>query len=158
MNDTLRLTVLTGPHKCHRYCFRGPRPCVLGRMDDCSVQFDGDPHDLRISRHHCRLSLNPPRVWLEDLGSLNGTYLNGKKLPSGAAASYPTSRNAETPSLAEVQDGDLITIGPTSLRVEMVECPRDLPPGPKAVLVWADGRAIRKDCPINCPYPDPGSR
>jgi pSer/pThr/pTyr-binding forkhead associated (FHA) protein len=33
-----------------------------------------------ISRRHARITHDAGRVWLEDLGSTNGTYLNGHRL------------------------------------------------------------------------------
>ena len=49
---------------------------VFGRMEDCHACF---PDDGQVSRHHFILEVNPPAACLRDLGSLNGTYVNGKK-------------------------------------------------------------------------------
>ena len=49
-------------------------PCVLGRGRDCDHRLD----DPRVSRRHCEFSLRGGRVWAEDLGSRNGTSLNGQ--------------------------------------------------------------------------------
>jgi predicted component of type VI protein secretion system len=51
-------------------------PCVLGRHTGCDL-FLGHP---MVSRRHCALSLRDGRVWVEDLGSRNGTRLNGQPL------------------------------------------------------------------------------
>jgi pSer/pThr/pTyr-binding forkhead associated (FHA) protein len=51
-------------------------PCVVGRHPDCDRRLD----DRSVSRRHCAFSLREGRVWVEDLGSLNGTALNGKPL------------------------------------------------------------------------------
>ncbi len=51
-------------------------PCVVGRGADCQVRL-ADP---LVSRRHCALTLREGRVWVEDLGSRNGTYLNGTPL------------------------------------------------------------------------------
>ena len=51
-------------------------PCVLGRGRDCGQRL-ADP---LVSRRHCELSLRDGRVWAEDLGSRNGTFLNGEPL------------------------------------------------------------------------------
>jgi len=51
-------------------------PCVLGRASTCDHRLD----DPMISRRHCRFSLRGDRVWVEDLGSLHGTQLNGEPL------------------------------------------------------------------------------
>jgi CheY-like chemotaxis protein len=51
-------------------------PCVLGRQDDCDECLTLPI----ISRRHCVFSLRDDTVWVEDLGSRNGTYLNGERL------------------------------------------------------------------------------
>jgi pSer/pThr/pTyr-binding forkhead associated (FHA) protein len=49
-------------------------PCVIGRHRECD-------HRLAcrfVSRRHCGFSVRGGRVWVEDLGSRNGTRLNGQ--------------------------------------------------------------------------------
>jgi predicted component of type VI protein secretion system len=120
MATTVRLKLLTGPHKNRKYCFNGPTRCEVGRAFDCFVQLSGTERDLLISRHHCQLDIDPPMVRIGDLGSINGTYINGKKVE-------PTFRNAAaTPgdaTFVDVENGDLITIGGTTFRVDIVDCP-----------------------------------
>jgi pSer/pThr/pTyr-binding forkhead associated (FHA) protein len=55
-------------------------PCLVGRDPVCDFLLD---HPM-VSRRHCRLRLWAERVWVEDLGSLNGTRLNGKLLTRAA--------------------------------------------------------------------------
>jgi pSer/pThr/pTyr-binding forkhead associated (FHA) protein len=51
-------------------------PHVMGRHPNCDGQF-GAPW---VSRRHCRFFLAGNEIWVEDLGSLNGTILNGEQL------------------------------------------------------------------------------
>jgi CheY-like chemotaxis protein len=51
-------------------------PCVLGRHPDCAAHLN---HPM-ISRHHCSFSLRDDQIWVRDLGSRNGTTLNGAAL------------------------------------------------------------------------------
>ena len=51
-------------------------PCVLGRGAGCGQRLTGP----LVSRRHCELSLRGGRVWAEDLGSRNGTAVNGEPL------------------------------------------------------------------------------
>jgi CheY-like chemotaxis protein len=53
-------------------------PCVVGRHPECPARVD---HPL-ISRRHCQFFLENDRIWVEDLGSRNGTRLKGKWLRS----------------------------------------------------------------------------
>lgn len=38
--------------------------------------------NMTVSRIHCRIITDKGKFWIEDLGSLNGTSVNGKKLDS----------------------------------------------------------------------------
>ncbi|MCY0998901.1 sigma 54-interacting transcriptional regulator [Myxococcus sp. MISCRS1] len=42
-----------------------------------------EPADPRMSRHHARVSHDGQRCWVTDLGSQNGTFVDGEPLPSG---------------------------------------------------------------------------
>lgn len=54
-----------------------PGANVLGRQGDVTVD------DTRTSRKHAQVSVGPDGLWVEDLGSTNGTKLNGVPLSSG---------------------------------------------------------------------------
>jgi pSer/pThr/pTyr-binding forkhead associated (FHA) protein len=49
---------------------------VVGRVPDCNLRLD----DPSASRRHARLEIVAGRVWLEDLGSANGTFVNGVRI------------------------------------------------------------------------------
>jgi predicted component of type VI protein secretion system len=49
---------------------------VIGRGTDCDVVIQ----DLKASRRHCQLTRNEGGFLLEDLGSRNGTFVNGIKI------------------------------------------------------------------------------
>jgi DNA-binding winged helix-turn-helix (wHTH) protein len=51
---------------------------VIGRDPEAAVFID----DATVSRHHARLTIAPERVRLEDLGSKNGTFIDGKRIES----------------------------------------------------------------------------
>jgi pSer/pThr/pTyr-binding forkhead associated (FHA) protein len=53
-------------------------PCVVGRDPDCDRRIDNDT----VSRWHCAFTFREGRAWVEDLGSLNGTFVNGIRLLS----------------------------------------------------------------------------
>jgi hypothetical protein len=50
--------------------------------------------DTRVSRHHAQLRYRQRRFWLTDLGSTNGTFVNGERV-----------------SEAPLRDGDVISLG-----------------------------------------------
>ena len=82
------------PHEMTEY------PVRLGRHPDCTVQLDSN----MVSRFHAQLIQQDNRILLEDLGSGNGSFLNGKQL------------EASTP--VKLKDGDRIKVGPIKLRFE----------------------------------------
>jgi CheY-like chemotaxis protein len=51
-------------------------PCTVGRHPECGARLD---HSM-ISRRHCSFFLDQEQIWVEDLGSRNGTTLNGQRL------------------------------------------------------------------------------
>jgi predicted component of type VI protein secretion system len=70
---------------------------LIGRAEQCDVR----PLSEDVSRRHCAVSVGPSEVWVEDLGSRNGTFVNGSKI---------TERT-------KVVDGDVIRVGSLELRV-----------------------------------------
>jgi pSer/pThr/pTyr-binding forkhead associated (FHA) protein len=57
-----------------------PPEFLIGRGSDCDLRLPGSG----ISRHHCLIRVGPDGVTLVDLGSSNGTYLNGQRVLSQA--------------------------------------------------------------------------
>lgn len=71
--------------------FRLEKRLVLGRSSECDVQLDGDG----VSRRHAMLERRPDEsIELVDLGSRNGTFVNGERIDR-----------------ATVRDGDKIQVG-----------------------------------------------
>jgi pSer/pThr/pTyr-binding forkhead associated (FHA) protein len=120
MAGTVKLTVLRGPHKGLRFNFRSRASCVVGRADDCHVRLAHYERDSWISRHHCQLDIAPPLVRLRDLGSRNGTYLNGRNIKDEATPAGSRSSPNGTPFVT-VEDTDIITIGGTPIQVHIVD-------------------------------------
>lgn len=53
---------------------------LIGRAPDCDLRLPL----AGVSRHHCMLRVAPDEVTVIDLGSSNGTYLNGQRVRSQA--------------------------------------------------------------------------
>lgn len=53
-----------------------PRKLRIGRSSDCDLQLD----DPGVSRHHAELERSQEELVLRDLGSANGTYVNGEQI------------------------------------------------------------------------------
>ncbi|MFM7373069.1 MAG: FHA domain-containing protein, partial [Sphaerospermopsis kisseleviana] len=93
-----------------QYIFDNRSTCVIGRNDDCNLQI-ADNIDMKVSRYHCLLDINPPEIRIRDLGSLNGTYVNGKII--GQRKAGQTAEAAKNIVLPEYNLGhkDQVQIG-----------------------------------------------
>ena len=49
---------------------------VIGREPPATIQIEG----RGLSRHHARIQVSDADATLEDLGSKNGTYVNGQRI------------------------------------------------------------------------------
>ena len=79
------------------------RDTVIGRSRDCNVRIPVE----EVSRHHCQITLGGSDILLRDLGSANGTLLDGHVIPAN-----------EDVVLAS---GNAITVGPVRLVVHLDE-------------------------------------
>ncbi|MFZ4811894.1 MAG: FHA domain-containing protein [Ilumatobacteraceae bacterium] len=52
----------------------------IGRTSNCAISI---PDDAFVSQIHARVFTSEGTTWLEDLGSTNGTYLNGERVTNG---------------------------------------------------------------------------
>lgn len=56
-------------------------PCVIGRSQECQIRLTGDG---QISRQHARLAVENGRIILTDMGSNNGTFVEGQRISANA--------------------------------------------------------------------------
>ena len=116
------LTMTRGPLKGSKHIFDDRRQCLIGRAPDCDIQLSlpNDPRFANISRHHCELDIDPPALRVRDLGSRNGTWLNGEMINSGSA--YLENEAERRPGdFVPLKDGDEIGIGYMIVRVRIAE-------------------------------------
>ncbi|HVG34335.1 MAG TPA: FHA domain-containing protein, partial [Pyrinomonadaceae bacterium] len=73
----INLRVLSGPHAGRTFTFDQHDTFLIGRSETAHLCL---PDDRFFSRNHCILEIAPPRCFLRDLGSTNGTYVNGQKV------------------------------------------------------------------------------
>jgi pSer/pThr/pTyr-binding forkhead associated (FHA) protein len=77
----------------------GPVPVTVGRSDENTIALDGDEF---ASGRHARIESQRDGVWILDLGSTNGTFVNGERVDGRR----------------QLHRGDLVQIGDTELRFE----------------------------------------
>lgn len=80
MDGAFSLRIEQGPNQGQVYALTGAS-CVLGRQASNAIVLS----DPRASRQHARLDLRDGQIWITDLGSANGTAVNGRALQGTVA-------------------------------------------------------------------------
>ncbi|MBK9034022.1 MAG: diguanylate cyclase [Myxococcales bacterium] len=94
VRDRASLVVLAGPRVGTLIRLEG-REIRIGRSLRAELCLDDDG----VSRHHARIRASEGAIWLEDLGSRNGTFVNGVRV-SGTV---------------KLEDGDKLHVGRSSI-------------------------------------------
>jgi pSer/pThr/pTyr-binding forkhead associated (FHA) protein len=94
-----RLLVLASPELGSGETIDVTAPMVVGRDATSSIRLE---HDEFVSARHARIEPRPEGAMVDDLGSTNGTFVNGAKLKKARLA----------------KAGDVIKIGATELQVQ----------------------------------------
>lgn len=94
------LNVVAGPQTGRNFTFDQHDTFMIGRSEDSHFCL---PHDRFFSRHHCLVEIAPPQAFLRDLGSTNGTFVNGLRVES-----------------TYLKHGDRIQGGETVLEVQVI--------------------------------------
>lgn len=117
MPGKIVLEVTEGPIKGQVFTFQEHDKFIFGRDTDCHAQLSED--DTTASRHHFVLEANPPDACVRDLGSLNGTYLNGVKHGGRAEQETPEDAAGRHFPEVDVKNGDQIRVGETVFSVKV---------------------------------------
>ena len=115
MATCVRLVGTGGSLSGREFVFTGRTLCIMGRDPECRLCLRGEPPDRTVSRRHCLLDIDPPHVWVFDLGSRNGTFVNGEKLGGRDRATDLVPPGV--PLEAQLRDGDELSIGQSRFRV-----------------------------------------
>lgn len=100
------LVVISGREKGRTYQVAADRDTVVGRVLDCDVCL----LDPRVSRRNAVISVGQGGFFLRDLGSANGTFLNGVRVSEG-----------------QLKDGDKLRLGATEMEFHQTERFEDAP-------------------------------
>jgi pSer/pThr/pTyr-binding forkhead associated (FHA) protein len=109
------LKAMAGDLRGQEYAINEPANCVLGRSRSCGLRLQGDP---TVSRQHCLIEVEEGRAWVQDLGSLNGTHINGSKI--GQRLPIYGDVTMLQPSRQELHHGDVLRICANVFHVEVV--------------------------------------
>jgi serine/threonine-protein kinase len=92
------LTITAGPHEGKSFTFDQHDTFLVGRSKTAHLQLSYD--DPYFGRKHFMVEFHPPRCRVIDLGSRNGTFVNGQRVTN-----------------AELKDGDEIKAGHTVFKL-----------------------------------------
>jgi pSer/pThr/pTyr-binding forkhead associated (FHA) protein len=104
MRVTLR--VIAGPQTGRVFTFEQHETFMIGRGEDSHFCL---PQDRYFSRHHCILEIAPPQCFLRDLGSTNGTFVNGMRVETCYLKSGDRIQGGETVLEVEVSTESAFT-------------------------------------------------
>ncbi len=94
------LRFISGKYQGGEFPLRPHREIIIGRSSDLDMVLVED----MVSRKHAKITTDDQGVTIQDLGSTNGTFVNGEKVRK-----------------AELKDGDRILIGTSIIKMVYVE-------------------------------------
>ena len=103
MNDRPRfaLRFISGKYQGGEFPLRMNREIIIGRSSDLDMVLVED----MVSRRHAKISSTDAEVFIQDMGSTNGTFVNGEKIAGRAL----------------LHEGDRILVGTSIIKVVAVE-------------------------------------
>lgn len=149
MSAKIILKVTQGKLQGTEFSFDEHDTFIFGRLDDCTACLPGDN---LVSRHHFLLEANPPDARLRDLGSKNGTYVNGKKYGGREQNETPEEGARRQYPQVDLRDGDEIRAGETVLcfnvcrALECIECGTEIAEQDRARCTWVGGTYLCMKC------------
>ncbi len=90
------LRFISGKYQGGEFPIVNDKPIIVGRSSDLDMVLVED----MVSRKHARITMQQDQIWIEDLGSTNGTFVNGEKIKR-----------------ARLKEGDRVLIGTSILKV-----------------------------------------
>jgi pSer/pThr/pTyr-binding forkhead associated (FHA) protein len=111
MNSTITLTLMEAGDVAAEYAFTRPSRCIVGRAVDCHIAVPADALHADISRHHCEFDIDPPMIRVFDLDSMNGTFVNGRKIGEKENPARSDDPAKEATFGVELHPGDEVRFG-----------------------------------------------
>ncbi len=147
MADSFVFTCIQGRLKGCTWNFHESADIIIGRHSQAAIQTPVGENT--ISRFHAKVNIRPPKMYISDLDSKNGTYLNGHMI-GRRRTGKDREEEKEAYPVYEVKSGDVIGLGPEGrlevFRVDILIDEKSVPDiaTRERVRKTADYRKIRK--------------
>jgi pSer/pThr/pTyr-binding forkhead associated (FHA) protein len=121
MAPNVSFAAVKGALQVKDFVFHEPGQYLIGRSSDCAIQLPQDNTTMDVSRHHCLVDINldvlPPIVRVRDLGSRNGTYVNGCKIGQRRSQQAPEDADLSECAYCRLVNDDEVQVGHTVFKV-----------------------------------------
>src|SRR5436190_4248513 len=159
----VNLKVIAGPYQGRIFSFTQHDTFLIGRSPEAHMCLVDDRF---FSRNHCLLEINPPQSFLRDLGSTNGTFVNGQRVREAYLQNGDRIQGGETILIVEVTatvdrslsetTQDTLEQRPVMVMVECLNCGRReqaqaSAPDEKLTFICEDCRIELKRSPQSVP-------
>ncbi len=151
MSVQITLTMTQGSLQGQQFSFKDRTLCTIGRGSNCFLCLS-DQTDRGVSRRHCLLDIRPPEIRIRDLGSLNGTYVNGENIGQRDRGQPAEEAVLKEFPLHDLWDGDEVRIGNTCFRIAIsvvptcLLCSQAIPEEEWEGLGWEEERFLCRAC------------
>ena len=81
-----------------------PPGCVVGREEGCELRINSK----HVSRRHCQLTIEDGCLWVRDLKSSNGTFVNGERIEE-----------------CQLRSGDVLRLGKYEFQAVIPQCEQE---------------------------------
>jgi pSer/pThr/pTyr-binding forkhead associated (FHA) protein len=117
MTRPFTLTARKGKFTGKTYELAEEKRYLIGRGDDCDLCLFGDTECCTVSRHHCEVWVEGGACRVRDLGSCNGTRLNGMQIGRPMNWYFPPIIRQTPCRDYTLHEGDVLQVGQTVLAV-----------------------------------------
>jgi pSer/pThr/pTyr-binding forkhead associated (FHA) protein len=103
------LKFISGKYQGGEFALEMNQELIIGRSSELEMVLIED----MVSRHHAKITTSADEIYIEDLGSTNGTFVNGEKI-----------------TRSKLKEGDRILIGTSIIKLVYEEGESNQPPPP----------------------------
>lgn len=121
---------IVGPQK--EWIYTEPDNILVGRAVDNQIIIKNEGNYKQISRYQAQFTIRPPKIYVSDFGSKNGTFVNGVCIGKREKNETVEEGQKRVYPLHELKNGDIFSLGGVNslieFQVEIFEAPESICP------------------------------